>query len=494
MNRQIIQIIVMLLVLVGLGIIAYLIWGVQRTGNLAIVSNPPGARVLLNLESTTYLTDTTITNLPEGKYSVTLEMKGYVAEPFVQVVDIQRNKLSAVSFDLKSAPLMAQQSQEPQTTTEAQKQRPAYQPSFPVPPPRTTKSVTEKSSETTVTHEASPVPAPKTTTPTPSSTSGEYSSLEIASNIFGADIYMDGNPTGQQTNATLMVPVGFHRITVSKENYKVNPEEITVEAKPGSTGQFVLFELVQDLSSLPYRLKISTEPVAGGITIDNIYRGRGVVNMEVDPGEYLVAFEPVDGYQTPSSRKATLTGDQRTATIVGTYERSLEFTMVFDSLGTIRSFGDITVDRGYFLPNEGAVVDSMWGPAIKLVKSLNSYCWELGWGIATRNPTGQDFLRFRFTIPQGFTRKSPLMMNLYIFKSSKNYPLTVANRAEMDLIVNNTKVWTIHVPAHHIDQNNSNEYETLNLNPYYQEGENTIIIKPSDSNQCFLYCRGIVIR
>ena len=72
---------------------------------------------LLNLESTTYLTDTLITNLPEGKFSVTLEMKGYVAEPFVQVVHVQRNQLSAVSFDLKPAPLVAQ-SQEPPKTSE----------------------------------------------------------------------------------------------------------------------------------------------------------------------------------------------------------------------------------------------------------------------------------------------------------------------------------------------------------------------------------------
>jgi len=493
MNKQIIQIIVGLVVLIGIGISAYLLWGVQRTGSLALVSNPPGARVLLNLESTTYLTDTLITNLPEGKYSVTLEMKGYVADPFVQVVHIQRNQLSAVSFDLKPAPLMAQ-SQESPKPTETQKPRPTYQPSFPVPPPRTTRPEPERPQELPATREITQ-PSPATTTEsTPPSTNGEFGSMEIASNILGADIYMDSNPTGQQTNATLLVPVGFHRISITKPNYKVNPEEIMVEVKSGSSGQFVLFELIQDMESLPYRLKISTEPVAGGITIDNIYRGRGVVNMETDPGEYLVAFEPVDGYQTPVSRKATLTTDQRIVTVVGTYERRLEFTMVFDSTGTIRRYGDISSDRGYFLPNEGAVVDTMWGPAIKLVKSLNNYCWELGWGIATRNPTGQDFLRFRFTIPQGFIRKSPLVMKLYIFKSSKNYPLTVANRAEMDLIVNNTKVWTIHVPEHHIEQNNSTEYEMLDLNPYFQEGENTIIVKPSDGNQCFLYCRGIEIQ
>ena len=493
MNKQIIQIIVVLLVLVGIAIGAYLLWGVQRTGSLALVSNPPGARVLLNLESTTYLTDTLITNLPEGKYSVTLEMKGYVAEPFVQVVHIQRNQLSAVSFDLKPAPLVAQ-SQEHPKTTETQKPKSTYQPSFPAPLPRTTTPESERPQELPATRETSRPSPPKTTESTPASSNGEFSSLEIASNIFGADINMDGNPTGQQTNATLLVPVGFHRISITKQNYKVNPEEIMVDVKSGSTGQFVLFELVQDMESLPYRLKISTEPIAGGITIDNIYRGRGVVNMETDPGEYLVAFEPVDGYQTPISRKATLTYDQRTITIVGTYERRLEFSMVFDSTGTLRHYGDISLDRGYFLPNEGAVVDTMWGPAIKLVKSLNSYCWELGWGIATRNPTGQDYLRFRFTIPQGFSRKSPLVMRLYIFKSSKNYPLTVANRAEMDLIVNNTKVWTIHVPEHHIEQNNSTEYESLVLDPYIQEGENTIIVKPCDSNQCFLYCRGIEIQ
>jgi hypothetical protein len=72
--------------------------------------------------------------------------------------------------------------------------------------------------------------------------------------------------------------------------------------------------------------------------------------------------------------------------------------------------------------------------------------------------------------------------------------LTLANRAEMDLMVNDTKVWSIHSPEHHIDSSKSTDYESLALDPYIKEGENTIIVKPSDSNQCFLYCRGIEIQ
>jgi hypothetical protein len=332
MSQQTLRIMVILLVAVGLGIAGYLLWGVHRTGNLALVSTPPGARVLLNLDATSYLTDTLITNLPEGKYSVTLEMKGYVPDPFVQVVQVQRNQLCAVAFDMKPAPLDAEM-QAPQKPQETQKIRPAYQPTYPIPTPRTTSLEPGRTRELGASREWETRNTPReipqssslaTAESTSSGTAGEYRPLEIASNIFGADIYMDGNPTGQQTNATLLVPVGSHRISVRKDNYKVEPEEIAVDVKSSGNGQFILFDLTQDMASLPYRLKVSTEPVSGGIMIDDIYRGQGVVNMEVDPGEYTVAFEPVEGYQTPSSRKATLTTEERTAVIVGTYERSLE--------------------------------------------------------------------------------------------------------------------------------------------------------------------------
>ncbi|KPL07253.1 hypothetical protein AMJ86_05040 [bacterium SM23_57] len=497
MSRQFLQATAILLVIWAIIIGAYLLWSVNRTGDLAIVSNPPGARVLLNLEPTMYLTDTLIAELPEGKYSVTLEMKGYVADPFVQVVHLQRNRLSAVSFDLKPAPPPVAYS--PWKSPE--KTRPEYQPTFPITPRETDKTDLSDALQETLgqrpesrrTQQPPPSAPPVSESRVPG-TQREYGSVEVASNIFGADIYMDGNPTGQKTNATLMVPIGIHRFAIKKENYKVQPEEVIVNVQSSETGEFLIFELIQDMESLPYRIQINTEPVAGGVLIDNIYRGEGTVNVEVDPGEYLITFQPVDGYDSPRSQKISLTPNKRIATVTGTYERRLEFSMFIDSLGYPRQSGGIYVDLGYIIPGEGFTPDTLWGPAVKYVKSMNSYAWEMGWGIATRNPTGSDYLRFRFDVPEGFTRTRPLMMRLYIFASSKNYPLTVVNKSEVDLSINGQLVWEAHTPEQHIKQGQTDFYETIALDRYLIPGDNEIVIKAAQSSQCFIYCRGIEIR
>jgi hypothetical protein len=304
---------------------------------------------------------------------------------------------------------------------------------------------------------------------------------------------MDGNNTGQITNATLLVTVGTHRFSVAKENYIVQPQEIEVEIRATDVDKFILFELTQDLESLPYRLKVVTTPVAGGILIDEVYRGDGMVAMDLDPGEYLVSFEPVTGYLTPPAQKVTLSPNQRSRTVTATYEQLLEYSVFLDDQGLVQRTGDIQIDRGYYFPDEGAVVDTMWGPAIKYVKDLSSFCWELGWGIATKNPTGQDYLRFRFVLPEGFSRATPVNMKLHLYRSSKNYPLTMLNRSEVDVLVNGTAVLSSFPPELDISNGLSDVVIDQQMNPYLKDGTNEILVKPSEGNQTFLYCRGIEI-
>ncbi len=482
MRSAFVKILVILLILEAAAIGAYMIWGVNRTGSLTLKSTPSGARVLLNLEPTTYLTDTLITDLPEGKYSVTLEMKGHITEPFVQVVHVLRNQHSALHFDLLPALQAAEVIPQPDpVSSKPEKPREKYKPSVPIPEPRLTRR------ETTTRQTPSTPPSSSQETPT------EFGALDVASNIFGADIYMDGKNTGQITNATLLVPVGTHRFSVDKDNYKVQPEEIVVEIRGSDMDRFILFELIQDLESLPYRLKVVTKPVAGGIMIDRVYRGDGMVAMDLDPGEYLVSFEPVTGYEIPPAQKVTLNPNQRSRTITAIYERLLDFSVFIDNQGLVQRTGDIQIDRGYYFPSEGTIIDTMWGPAIKYVKELSSFCWEIGWGNATKNPTGQDYLRFRFTIPEGFSPTRQINMKLHIYRSSKNYPLTVLNRSEMDLLVNGTAVLSSFTPEQYIRDGRSDAITDQRLNPYLQDGINEIIVKPSDSNQTFLYCRGIEI-
>ena len=152
------------------------------------------------------------------------------------------------------------------------------------------------------------------------------------------------------------------------------------------------------------------------------------------------------------------------------------------------------MDLGYFIPGEGFTPDTLWGPAVKYVKSMDDYAWELGWGIATRNPTGNDYIRFRFEVPQGFARTKPVNLFLYVFGSSKNYPLTMLNKAEVDLTVNGQSVWENHKPENNIDKSPPDSYEQLSLDPYLKDGTNDIVLKAADGSQCFVYLRGMEIR
>lgn len=67
-------------------------------------------------------------------------------------------------------------------------------------------------------------------------------------------------------------------------------------------------------------LQIITVPVSGDIFINGEYRGTKNVNLQVDPGNYIVSFGNVDGYITPQSINAKVDSEYVTEITV-TYNK-----------------------------------------------------------------------------------------------------------------------------------------------------------------------------
>jgi len=91
-------------VVVG-GVAAYLLLsGGEKTGSIQIVSNPPGAKVILDGTDTGMLTDCTITEVDEGSHTVRLIKDGYVEAE--RTVSVAKKETTNITISLSAHTLV----------------------------------------------------------------------------------------------------------------------------------------------------------------------------------------------------------------------------------------------------------------------------------------------------------------------------------------------------------------------------------------------------
>lgn len=118
------------------------------------------------------------------------------------------------------------------------------------------------------------------------------------------DIFIDG----------VFIGTGHIEWRVSSGNHVVSFGEVTGYDKPKNTTVNVISyaevtvtgTYVESTTPVLGMLTVSTSPVSGDIFVNNEFVGVGVINLELDPGTYIVSFGEVSGYVKPNNITATV--------------------------------------------------------------------------------------------------------------------------------------------------------------------------------------------
>jgi len=240
-------------------------------------------------------------------------------------------------------------------------------------------------------------------------------------------------------------------------------------------------------------LKVTTIPVAGGIWLDDNFKGRGKLTVTDLPlGEFIIRFGEVDGYRTPEPQKAFLTTSWPYANVEAVYLPLIYISSNLNQNGHVVSM-KCEVIPGFIMGETEGTNDPAAGPVIKYIEERGFFAWEIGYAYSNRNPPGEDFIDVVFTLPENFAGNKPLELQLYGYSSQRRYPFALSGKTEIDIVVNSHIVKQFYVPATKLENASSGSPDVFQVNNFLQVGENRIRIKSSSSSRCFYYLRQIVL-
>jgi hypothetical protein len=291
------------LMVVGGLVYYFVIWKSERTGSIRVISDIPGAEILIDGSTVGLTTDTTIANIPVGKVTVSVQKRGYQPNPPFEVVNLRSGRIPEISFQM-----------EEQYLTEFYQGVPVREKETPVPtqiydvlrPPR------------------KPLPslpiARQPAAERPRKSQQVLGSIIVSANEKDAEILLNGRPTGSKTNATLEdVPQGSYSVSVVKDGYIVDPPEVAVSIERDLQNELVVFNLRPAKETPTPHLKVTTDPVPGQIFVNGRPVGSGQYESNMEMGKYLIAFGSIPGYFDPTPQEVILSEDNPRVNITGTY-------------------------------------------------------------------------------------------------------------------------------------------------------------------------------
>jgi len=142
---------------------------------------------------------------------------------------------------------------------------------------------------------------------------------------------------------------------------------------------------------------------------------------------------------------------------------------------------------GVYFEDTGAQPSNALGSKIRKIPGSQRFAWELGVGDPNRNPTGGDYVEFRFQLPDDVPPATPLKLRLYIYRSARRYPFTVGGRHELMVAVNGRTFLDGYRPNNGTEEADNERYEEWSLKGMLQAGENRVLIRCGPQNSLFSY-------
>ena len=504
-----------LAIIAMVGYLIYINWWPTTHGALVVISDPPGAQVWVDLEPTDVITNGVVLKLARGSHSVTVKLDTLQPDPFAQVVNVRGGQADTIRFQLRTPRglIVTPPPQQAPTTTDIATLSPesalARMPTAAdlragigetKPEPE---SAFVPSSEPFVTNAevtpTEPVSEPVVEAPTapPSSplvelpraeveTDNETGTIQVSSSEPGALIYVNDRLLDDRTPANIPMPFGTYVVRVELEGYSVSPDEQSVRIGRVAASTFIHFTLSKAEREIR-AISVETAPVEGRIFVDGMFVGEGTVTCERDFGNYMLSFGDVEGWRAPKPIRVTLTPANSNQSITARYTKLYH---AFAEVGegsqvSAEGFGKwstgIILERGKPQPSDAL------GSKIKEIPGSKKLGWELAMGDPNRNPTGGDYVIFSFDLPEDVPPDSPLNLRLYLYKSDRKYPFTLAGHSEVVVEVNGRHFLNGFAPRYETYAADLDRYEEWSLTHVLKPGENRIMVYTGDGNTIFNY-------
>lgn len=396
------------LLLLSLGAAVFLLGRPAAPRSVAVASDPPGARVLVDLEDSGLETPCRIELAPDRNHLVQVSLPGHVAEPLAWT-------LSPAELESLTEPLAFHL--QPQRSVEAS----VADSSEPAAAGIDERATTVEPPAATVPQVDAPAPAPAPARPSPARAkpaSGRSAAappdrlvLENWNEAFR--LRLDGLERKGLADG-LVLPPGPHRIQVDAGGIQLlDTLLLDGGGRLHLPGAAAFVELVCD--------RDDARIVSGGSRLGT---GRALVPRRRLPME--VDFEPLPGLLEPPSIRLDADAPLR---LKVRYQEPLRLRWTADDEQGLR-----LVERGYFLPDRGFVADEKRGPE----RRKNG--WHLGRAWHDRRPGGAHEMRFEFVLPAETHAAWPAELAVEAGDSADSFPLTLTDLATITILLNGVPI------------------------------------------------------
>ncbi len=298
--------------------------------------------------------------------------------------------------------------------------------------------------------------------------------IEVKTNVKGARIILDGQPTNFKSDYVLQrIPYGKHIIQVEKDGYKAYPEERVVHLDKSNKkvqADFTLTALFRVIS-------LRTVPVDGMIYLDGKQVAKGRFKGSLPLGKHTVDFSEVPFYKKPHKQTIDVRTDGPGEFV---FRYSNLFSVYFTPKGVQPSSDFGHVVSGYVLEESGFQASNQTGPDVTGNATIGEEIWNLGLAFGYRNPPGSDALLFIFSIPENVDLSESIWLKIWAYNTKDYYPLVVKGESAYRIQVNNYKFRNEVRPKYELDQIAPDHYEQFDISNVLQHGRNVILIATTE--------------
>lgn len=326
------------LIVIAYGAMWFLNLDATPQGDLRVTTTIPGAEVHIDGKQTGTFSDTLLTGVQVGRRLITVRAPGYVSDPEVIIVEIQKGKTASASFVMRDSTDLVKSDQVESRSVRQDVFSGGGRTvrSIPPAPPRSnlldfsdpTLPEDERMAADRLQDDLSIVAPRNESSSSPNTITEEErhsltgTQITVTSEPPGARIIVNGART---TNATPYsfrgLDRGYYVFSLDAAGQLCTPDSIEIALSLDGQSELAAFSL-EPLEKLPVpQVACSTKPLAAGIKVNGAPVGVGSVKVSADYGQCVIEFADVPGYRTPDPMQLSITRDNPNHEVIGTYER-----------------------------------------------------------------------------------------------------------------------------------------------------------------------------
>ncbi|MBK6766990.1 MAG: PEGA domain-containing protein [bacterium] len=307
-------------------------------GDLRVTTTVPGAEIHIDGKQCGAFSDTLVSGIPVGRRLITVRAPGYIADPEVIIVEIEKDRTASASFVMRDSTELVRPDHVQSRGVRQEIFSDDYRSmrSIPPAPPRSglldfsdpvVSDDDRSAANDRQVHLPNVTPRSENTATNNVITDEQRRSLSgtqitVTSDPPGARIAVNGARTTNSTPYTFRgLDRGYYVFSLDAAGQLCSPDSVEIVLVENGQSELAAFSL-EPLEKLPVpQVACSTKPLAAGIKVNGTAVGVGSVKVSADYGQCVVEFADVPGYRTPDPIQITITRDARNQEVIGAYER-----------------------------------------------------------------------------------------------------------------------------------------------------------------------------